>query len=678
MRTITAILFVASLSAQAPIITTLCLSGCTDATLSAALARARTSRAATCTDHIIIATAGEKFAGESYDVLADDGSCQRYIEVRTSRYAELPIGRISPADAALMPEFVTGGDGFALRFGKLSIGASSYYRFVGVRFSAGPSPIGNFNNLYVGEYDIGNGSVLVRRDDQLPRNIDLDRVWLSNASTGALRQLSRNMLYNVRYGRVENSYMDGAYDTEAQAMGSCAARNLYIRNSFLRAPGENTLHGGCGFVIPIPGFRQYNIKYLGTHTPWKPEWYRTSGAGAPTVLPCYPGQLYQNTTTSAWSVCAADRNSWSASSGPEFTEVAFGTKNHNEVKDGDGVTYRGNVSEEGWQDGQQGQCVFSNAFATLGVRDLTYEYSTCDRTLQVASFGGGPSWRTKVQHIKSRNLRMPNSGGGASGTNAYKTGDRATDVTFRNGSYSVDTSNTGFLFLSLNDPRAWVSPPLTFDNVYGANQIESNVIAGPQIWPLLKSSATTSWCNWLDYAGTGGVAAYSHHVFAGTLFAGSGALGGCPGTPTWPADTNTAAAATDLFVDLAAGDLTLKAGAWKNSGPDGKDRGANIAGIDLMTAGAVSGALNPALDFGITRLSKTTAGTLAIDGTSSAIGTACTVTASTSRAFGTTTGTVSTTQAGQKLTGTISGLGSGVRWVRLACGVLYDDREVVL
>ena len=151
------------------------------------------------------------------------------IVIRTSAYASLPEGRVSPEDAPLMAKL-------ADRLGDSAIyteeGASNY-RIEGLEIVSLAETIGKLVN-------IGGGA---RTAEAFSNNITLDRCYVHGSPT---QNIQRAILANGSNITVSNSYISEIHKEGIESQGFLAVLGTgpyTIENNFIEAAGENIMFG---------------------------------------------------------------------------------------------------------------------------------------------------------------------------------------------------------------------------------------------------------------------------------------------------------------------------------------------------------------------------------------------------------------------------------------------------
>ena len=676
---------------QAAVFRTVCASGCTYTSLQTAVTTTATDRASTCVPYVI--AVNPAITTTELDIPAG-GTCTQYITVRSSRADELPRDRVSPGHASLMPLIQSGANGWALRYSTVASGGAQYWLFDGLQAQAATGTT-NYFAIY-GETDTGNGTVVIRNRLASASNITFRRMLISSASAeqfmqGGFRMAGREIT-------VEDSYVSGPLGIEVQGVGSCECETCTIRNNYLSAPGENVLWGGCAaggtHNSTVAGWSFHGLKVLGNTMRWTADWKvnGTAVAFAALPVPCYPGE-YARTTTSggAWAKCNTGGTGWTDSvpaapgqtlrdSGGIATKV-LGL----DIKAGRSILMRGNAMKYGWYQAQQGQCLMMNSSPQDQVRDIVIEYNDCSETVTLVGHGISEVWNPTVRHNIAWNLSRANTGGGS--TARYAIGlNIATNTRIENNSIFYASNSEGGSWLQVSDTR----PTNGSNGGKGAIVFQGNIFggSGSTMYSLLGSSWgwPGSWCRLIDTqpAGVSGwimpgaSLAYGGQVYGGPTLANTGGQtltgatcdynGGV--SPIWPAGTLLTGAASNVYTSPTTGDLSLLSGAWQAAGVDGKDLGANIAGVAAMTAGG----RNPYLDFAIQGVRQTASGTATVEFVP-VRGQSCTLTVSSSRSFSSTAGTVTYPSAGRAQ---VTGLSAGGYWTRIACGAVYQDSFLLI
>ncbi|MGI8467688.1 MAG: hypothetical protein ACR2N3_04475 [Pyrinomonadaceae bacterium] len=165
-----------------------------------------------------------------------------FITIRASANdSQLPPSdtRIDPKKyAAVLPKLVSPTEEPVI---SASNGAH-HYRFVGVEFGANKNGVGNIIQI---------GTTEEKRIEDLPHNIEFDRVYIHGSPTAGQR---RGIAANGKFIRIINSYISDIKreGEESQAIAIWATDGpVEIVNNYLEAASENILFGGAGSTLKL-------------------------------------------------------------------------------------------------------------------------------------------------------------------------------------------------------------------------------------------------------------------------------------------------------------------------------------------------------------------------------------------------------------------------------------------
>ncbi|REJ70329.1 MAG: right-handed parallel beta-helix repeat-containing protein [Planctomycetota bacterium] len=300
-----------------------------------------------------------------------------WITIRGSAHASLPTGRVTAADAALMPKLVTPDNGAALRvqFG------GHHYRIEGIEItSTAPVTQALVQIGYQGAYP----SVV----SEFASNITIDRSYIhaqgDNQVIHAIDASGENI--TLTNSEVSNIKAIGA---DSQAFYSGIGLSGYtIENNFLEASGENILFGGSNLTLG----------------PFVPSYILIRGNSI------------------------SKPNSW-RSDHPDFAGTEWTVKNLIEFKAGRNVIVDGNVVENNWVQAQNGtgiqilsrnaevenvfiyDNVFRNMRSLLSIapqmfplNNITFENNLAyDIEHNLFSIVSGPTFAASVDNVTIRN-----------------------------------------------------------------------------------------------------------------------------------------------------------------------------------------------------------------------------------------------------------------------------------
>lgn len=372
---------------------------------------------------IVDVQAGQVITGAACHLILDpQPNAQKVIEVRSSRIAEIPVGRrVSLADVAAgltvtiqndcgtYPAFGTGAVHIRPELtGSLGSRPAGYYvlRGLDMYFS------GNTRNA-LGALAIGidvDGATKARAAWQLPFGIVVDRClmrgqpsasWVLAANTHANQHgvLANGRDILIRDSWIADNNMDGpkvgASSSESHGLQLDNGTMLRVHNSHLDG-SITALHGGAWTWIP--GLVPTRIEYMGnflTRDPVTWHWQDFNGADTlDTSLPCRTGSYWQEmyVPNRAYKCVAG---SWALTL--EVRNNRAWTKNGWEVKNGIGVEFEGNVVRDIPNTGDQSQFGFGLLLNNVDSQDGAFHAVPAwirARRNRLVSVGQGPttSW----------------------------------------------------------------------------------------------------------------------------------------------------------------------------------------------------------------------------------------------------------------------------------------------
>jgi hypothetical protein len=365
----------------------------------------------------------------------------------------------------------------------------------------------------------------------LPHGIIFDRVYI-HGNPG--QQVRRGISLNGISITVQNSYISDikglGQDTQA-IEGWNGPGPFKILNNYLEAAGENIMFGGAKASIPnlVPSDIEVRQNYLSKPLSWRKE--DPNYAGAP------------------WTV-----------------------KNLFELKNAQRVTVDGNVMEHSWTMAQTGFAVLFTPRAEEGrmpwavVQDVTFTHNL-------------------IRHVSSGFTIL-----GVDDTDKTTKGMvRLHRVLIRN-NLLVDVSGTrwtghGELFGLYGGPDE-----ITIDHNTG---FEDGFVALADGKPTTNLRFTNNIALRGRYGFVGTAAAEGSASLAkfapGALFSKNAIVGGDPSL--YPAGNYFPASPSAVgFVDYSEGQFQLALSSrYRKAGTDGKDLGADISGLEAITAGVVEG-----------------------------------------------------------------------------------------
>jgi hypothetical protein len=596
---------------------TVCASGCDYASLQSAINAAQPG-------DTLLLRAGETFTGNF--TLPDKGASTQYITIRSdaSDAALPPPGhRIKPSHAALLPKIRSGNTSAALTVGL----RAHHYRLMFLELL--PNDRGFGDIIRLGRNDTTQNDLSL-----VPHHLELDRVYVHGHP---LHGQKRCIALDSASTTIVNSYIADCKGVgqDAMAIGNVNGPGPYlIENNYLEGAGENIIFGGDDPKIPnlvatgITFRRNYLSKPLAWRNPILATPQPTASAATTggtlaagtysyrvraRTTNAYQGQTYNSSTSVEVSATVASGSTGSVTlswapvanateyrvygratgtptdywtvTGTSFTDTGgAGTavalplasatrwlvKNVFELKNARDVTVYGNVIERTWLDAQTGFLV----------------------VLTPRNQGGSCTWCVVEDVEMAYNIIRH----GAGGVNLLGDDDNHPTQRTRgiwihdNLFYDIDKAwgGTEELFQILRGPES-----VTIDH-NTADRPDSAQITFDTLPEIVTLTITNNLWKRGDYGifgsvvGEGTVALDSYAVnwtFRRNTLAGASAS-------RYPADNffPTVADWEAQFVSYAGDDFHLKpTSPYKNAGTDGKDLGADMAGLDTATAGVIDG-----------------------------------------------------------------------------------------
>lgn len=583
-RKLTLILSV-SLSLHAQHHRTVCASGCTDTTLSAAITGAVAAQASTCNIATITLEAGQTSTG-AWSFPAK--TCRAELIVRSSRAGEIGNRRATVADAALMHQLMSSDLTETSNAVGIALGARGY-AFEGIRFSRNPSASGTQYGL------IAIGEATSAGPETYADGIRLSRFVIDNPA--GLAQFIRGM--NIKGGRnitIEDCSILGpvAVGADSQAIWAENAQLLNVRNCRLEGGGENFLAGGGGpgggSLYPYSE-RQYGLRFYGNHFIKPLAWKVHRKAEAPPPV-CYGDEWFVDTSTSTNYRCNGSTYSTTGLTVPGDYQV----KNIFELKDGVSVYVIGNVLENSWEAWQQGQAFMNNNTGGLPytVADWIIERNKVIRAQNTISnfqyplasgVGNAPMVNAVVRNNWFEFMGARGFDRTTNGSRLIRVG-MVQDYIFEKNTIRTDPDNRVWNIFDFpqGDPTS-----LAFQVPGGVVAIRNNIVE--------DSSTVESYRFPL----------YGSHCVMGhpSMHRGITQMDFSVGVAVWGTLTSgTCASATSSSPTLGTG-AVFATGRTTVTNTDGTQKagfeshGADIALVNASTSGAVSGAQNPFLDVDI-------------------------------------------------------------------------------
>jgi hypothetical protein len=484
---------------------------------------------ASCGDTIQLAE-GATFTG---NFVLPVKSCDGWVVVRTSApESSLPAAgtRIAPSYSHVLPKIITpnSAPAIAARFG------ANHYRLVAVEIT---TTFSTLEDEQYGLVDLGADPAtgqMALSASELPYDITIDRCYIHGTPKGTVK---RGIAFNGAALAVVDSYISDIHvaGQDAQAIeGWNGPGPFKIVDNELEASGENVMFGGARptLIGNIPS----DIEIRGNHF-FKPlSWMVGS--------PSYAG------------------NHWTV-------------KNQLELKIAQRVLITGNILENNWVDGQTGFAFLVTPRTEDGsapwiyVQDITFTYNVLRHTASAVNISGLDSGDPK-KLVRGKRILIQNNlfddvngkawGGGGGVLFQVVSGAEAVTI----------DHNTGFQSSQI----------IIADGIPSTNFVYQNNITPHNMYGVMGSG----------YAS--GVSSLDHFfpgfVFEKNLIEGIAPSGVSPSK--YPASTLFSPDwAAVQFVNFAKGNYALAPSSpYKNAGTDGKDIGADIAGLNAATASAVA------------------------------------------------------------------------------------------
>jgi hypothetical protein len=401
---------------------------------------------------------------------------------------------------------------------------ANHYRIVGVEIGIADGVLSNSDVFRIGE---GQASV-----SQLPHHIIIDRCYIHGTPKGNVK---RGIAFNGAFLAVVDSYISDIHvigqDTQAIA-GWNGPGPFKIVNNELEAAGENVMFGGAQPALNnIPS----DIEIRGNHF-FKPLSWMVGN-------PSYAG------------------NHWSV-------------KNLLELKIAQRVLITGNILENNWVDGQTGFAFLISPRTELGnapwiyTQDITFTYNVVRHTanaIKISGIDDGDPQKT----VRGRRILIQNNLFNDIDGKAWGDGDGKL-FQILNGTDAVTIDhNTGFQTNQI----------ITADGTPSTNFVFQNNIAPHNMYGV-KGSGYAVGTPSLNYYFPGFM--FQKNVIENTASSGVSQSNYPPGnffTRDW---------AAVQFGNFANGNYALGPGSpYKNAGTDGKDIGADIAGLNAATSSVI-------------------------------------------------------------------------------------------
>jgi hypothetical protein len=484
---------------------------------------------ASCGDTIQLAE-GATFTG---NFVLPVKSCDGWVVVRTSApESSLPAAgtRIAPTYSHVLPKIITpnSAPAIAARFG------ANHYRLVAVEIT---TTFSTAEDEQYGLVDLGTDpgtGQMALSVAELPHDITIDRCYIHGTPKGSVK---RGIAFNGASLAVVDSYISEIHvaGQDAQAIeGWNGPGPFKIVDNELEASGENAMFGGARptLIGNIPS----DIEIRGNHF-FKPlSWMVGS--------PSYAG------------------NHWTV-------------KNLMELKIAQRVLITGNILENNWVDGQTGFAFLVTPRTEDGsapwvyVQDITFTNNVLRHTASAVNISGldsgDPQKLVRGKRILIQNNLFDDVNGkawGGGGGVLFQVVSGAEAVTIDH--------NTGFQSSQI----------IIADGIPSTNFVYQNNITPHNLYGVMGSG----------YAS--GISSLDHYfpgfVFEKNLIEGIASSG--VSQSKYPASTLFSPDwAAVQFVNFAKGNYALAPSSpYKNAGTDGKDIGADIAGLNTATASAIA------------------------------------------------------------------------------------------
>jgi hypothetical protein len=459
-------------------------------------------------------------------------SCDGWVVVRTTAPdSGLPAAgtRVTPIYSHVMPKIVTPNSAPAItaRFGV------SHYRFVAVEITT------TFSTLESEQYglvDLGEDPATGKSASslsELPHDITIDRCYIHGTSKGNVK---RGIVFNGASLAVIDSYISDIHvvGQDTQAVGGWNGPGPFkIVDNELEAAGENVMFGGAKptIVNNIPS----DIEIRGNHF-FKPL-------------------------------------SWMVGS-PSYGGIHWTVKNLLELKIAQRVLITGNILENNWVDAQAGFAFLITPRAEYGtapwvyVQDITFTYNVLRHTASAVNISGLDS-QDPQRVVRGKRILIQNDLFDDVNGKAWGGGDgRLFQVLSGADAVTID-HNTGFQSNQI----------ITADGIPSTNFVYQNNITPHNMYGVMGSgyaSGTSS----LDHFFPGFV--FEKNLIAGIALSGV-SQSSYPVGNFFPSDLGAI-----RFVNFAKGNYALAPSSpYKNAGTDGKDIGADVAGLNAATSSVI-------------------------------------------------------------------------------------------
>ena len=402
---------------------------------------------------------------------------------------------------------------------------ANHYRFVGVEIG-----VTDIVKLSYGIFTIGQSETSV---SELPHDITIDRCYIHGTPKGNVK---RGIAFNGASLAVIDSYISDIHvvgqDTQA-IIGWNGPGPFKIVNNELEAAGENVMFGGArpALVNNIPS----DIEIRGNHF-FKPlSWMIGS--------PSYAG------------------NHWTV-------------KNLLEFKSAQRVLVTGNILENNWVDGQSGFAFLVTPRTEFGtapwiyVQDITFTYNVLRHTASGVNISGLDSGDPQ-KVVRGRRILIQNNLFNDISGKAWGGGDGRLFQVLSGADAVIIDHNTGFQSNQI----------ILADGIPSTNFVYQNNITPHNMYGVMGSGYASG-----DPS--------LNHYFPGFVFQKNVieniAPSGVPQLSYPVSNLFSSDWAAVQFVDFANGNYGLAPSSpYKNAGTDGKDIGADIAGLNAATASVI-------------------------------------------------------------------------------------------
>ena len=479
--------------------------------------------------------------------------------------------------------------------------------------------------------DMQNGAAGTLADRA--RNIAIDRCWLHG--------------YYDHYGPQKGIQADGqaiairnsvieeikAVGQDAQCIHTRSGPGpLTIINNFLSCGGENFMAGGAAtqWAGSVPAW----LTFLGNYSTRDARWWRTSAASDPPGTACTPGRYWKNSNTGNTWDCVDDgggNGHWAgppAPGGARPLDVYNVLKNVFELKAMKQALVEGNVFGDTWAQAQAGNILLLNLAAYAPYQNnygytagnVLFRYNRIQNTISGLSIANGLGLTNyirpfgfRIEHnLLDRTLQLERANRGPN--QGYCSAPCLAAAFWPSGAtfepYGLLIRHNSVV-RSDNASLTWNGTTFMPNGVYysdagpGKNfcpycQLSDNIltwgntaIAGAGSGNPNELLGWTGTYHWVGYGlAKGNIAALDGRNPSST-YRGYFTSPPCCGAPNANSIVN---AMSDVLANPAAGDFHVK-DPYRFTGTDGQDPGADIDTVHALTAGAPTGAPNPALGF---------------------------------------------------------------------------------